>query len=74
MLTGMAAIFVLCQSSAHFLQFASGPIPGLRDSLERVGDFVIEHMGIAQRALDVGMVERPLHQLEVARFAQKLGA
>jgi hypothetical protein len=55
------------------VNFASGPIPGLCDAFERLGDFVIEHMRILGRGLDVGVVERPLHQLEVAGLAQQLG-
>src|SRR5262249_22068849 len=53
--------------------FASGPIPGLCDSLHRLSDLIVEHVGVSRRRLDAGVAERLLHELEVAGFAQELG-
>ncbi len=70
----MGRIVELCPSLAYFSQVPRGWIPGFCDTFQRVGDLVIEHMRIAQRALDIGVVERALHQLDVAGRAQELGS
>jgi len=41
----------------------------LGDGLEALGDFLVEHMRIAKRVPDVGVIEHPLHELEIARLA-----
>src|SRR6516225_1670024 len=40
--------------------------------LHRLGDLMIEHMGISGCRFDRGMPERLLHQAQVAGLAQKL--
>ena len=59
--------------SANNLEFP-GLFPGLLDALHRVGHLAVEHMGVAQRGLEIGVVERLLHQLQVAGLAQQFGA
>jgi hypothetical protein len=55
-------------------QFSPGLFPGVGEALHGVGDFAIEHMRIARGGLDAGVIECPLHQLQVAGRAQQLGA
>jgi hypothetical protein len=45
----------------------------LGDSLEAFGDFFVKHMRISERVPDVGVIEHSLHELQVARLAQRLG-
>ena len=61
-------------SLPHFSNGHPGFFPGLCDAFDGGSDVFIKHMGVAQRALDVGMVHRLLHQLQVAGVAQQLGA
>src|SRR5262249_20196579 len=52
---------------------ASGPIPGLcGDALHRFGDIALEYVRVSRRRFDVAMVERLLHELEIASRAQEL--
>src|SRR5215472_10413475 len=55
-------------------QLRPGLFPGLGEALDSVGDLAVEHMGIACRGLEVGVVKRPLHEPDVASLAQQLGA
>src|SRR5262249_32843243 len=51
-----------------------GPSSGLCDRFHAVGDLGIEHVGVARRRRDRGVIERALYQFQVAGLAQKLGA
>src|SRR5262245_16068431 len=64
----------LCLWLADFSQSASGPIPGRGDALHAFSDIFVEHVRVTHGRLEVLMVERLLHELEVAGHAQKLGA
>ena len=50
----------------HSAQPSVGPSSGLCDALKAFGDFGIEHMCITQGMPDIGMVEHPLHEFQVA--------
>src|ERR1700738_1506321 len=66
--TGNCASMLACLPN-----FGSGLFPGLCDGFHGARDILIDDMGIAQGALDVAMVHRLLHELEVAAVAQELG-
>src|SRR5262249_37829735 len=46
----------------HLANVGPGFSPGLCDTLDGVGNILIEHMGIAQCAFDVGVVQRLLRK------------
>src|SRR6516162_3104506 len=57
---------------ARLASLVSGLISGPGDSFQRRSYFAVEDVRIARRGLQVGMVERPLDQLEIASVAKKL--
>src|SRR5262249_48005932 len=65
---------VLCigpvlSASDDFSDCSSGASSGLHDALQRLGDFAVEHVRIADFRLDVGVIERTLYELQVAGVA-----
>ena len=51
-----------------------GLFPGLCDSFHRTGHIGVKDMGVAERALDVAVVQGLLHELEIAGLTQELRA
>ena len=49
----------------------SGPISRLLYLLQRLRHFFVEYMCIARGGFDVGVVERLLHELEIASVAEE---
>src|SRR5262245_61342768 len=69
---GIWCISTCATALTYDFQFCPGLFPGLGNALHGVGHLAVEHMRIARGGLDIGVIERPLHQLEVARRAQQL--
>lgn len=61
-----------CNNLAHFAHGGAGVCVGLGDLLLGVGDLIIEHMRVFHRGLDVGVIEYPLRDLDVAGLPQHL--
>jgi hypothetical protein len=53
-------------------EFCAGFCAGLRDGLDGVGNIIIQDMRVTQRALDIAVIERLLHELQVARGSPPL--
>jgi hypothetical protein len=46
-------------------------LPSLRRRLHPGGDFLVQHMGVADCGFDLRVVQRSLDELEIARLAQQ---
>jgi hypothetical protein len=62
------------RSLACLFKLLSGLISGLAEFLRRYFNVVIRNMRVPCRGLDIAMVQRALHQLEIAGLPKELGS
>lgn len=51
---------------------SSGLIPGLRAAFEREGHLAVHHVRVSRGGSDIGVVQHPLYEFEVAGLAKQL--